>query len=646
MRMIHDMKMRDVKRVMSLLLVAITAMGPLVAQYEVERDLWVLPVEKQDEGMESAASNAARGGALNLPFFDDFSTPSLVNAPGNIPADLIRWTDASARITESFAIMPPTIGVATLDGLDATGYPYSFNNVDLPGWCDTLTSRPIVLSGYTPESNIFLSFQLQTGGRGNAADVGSDSLIVEFLAPSTGQEENWTQVWSTDSTGEEIFELVFIPVLDQTYLQNGFQFRFRNYGSLSGLADLWHIDYVYLDDGIDPEAFNYFEVAFVEPEYTLLRDFSRMPWPHFQSNPQSFMRDSTITLQRNLSGTQTDNVTSGFKVEFEGVISDFENSFSNTSVLPFEVFETGYYISDGVEQDFAFDPTVSDTCATFDVSFYEDPIGIYYLDKVGVVNNDSMVFQQVFTNDYAYDDNSAEKAYSITAAGAKLAVRFPVAEPDTLLGLAIHFIPYYDNASDETFLLRAWTDDGGIPGEELGENYLFHNPQYFTDGYDVFSYYEYDDPIPVDGTVHVGFVQSENVMLNVGLDKNSNANIANLHYQLGLGGEWLSSGIEGTVMVRPVFRAAKTEAWSGLVDIPVRPEWSLAPNPARDHFNVSGLAPGDYAVFNAAGQLHWSTTLIEKELHIDTRSWTPGTYYLCALSGDQRGRAHQVLILP
>ena len=68
----------------------------------------------------------------------------------------------------------------------------------------------------------------------------------------------------------------------------------------------------------------------------------------------------------------------------------------------------------------------------------------------------------------------------------------------------------------------------------------------------MFAYYEYDDPIPVEGTVYVGMVQEMEFALNIGLDKNTNYNFSRLYYQLGLGAEWTLSTIEGSVMIRPV----------------------------------------------------------------------------------------------
>ena len=80
----------------------------------------------------------------------------------------------------------------------------------------------------------------------------------------------------------------------------------------------------------------------------------------------------------------------------------------------------------------------------------------------------------------------------------------------------------------------------------------------------MFAYYAYDDPIPVEGNIHVGLVQGSEAMLNFGLDKNTNANAGQLHYQLGLGGAWLNSEIEGTVMIRPVMRADLLDSWVGI----------------------------------------------------------------------------------
>ena len=103
----------------------------------------------------------------------------------------------------------------------------------------------------------------------------------------------------------ETFERVFVAVDQFQWLDNAFQFRFRNWGALAGNVDLWHLDYILLDDQIDPLTFEVqSEVAIVEPVNTFLREYTRMPWNHFTANPVFYMRDSLVMEQRNLSTTR------------------------------------------------------------------------------------------------------------------------------------------------------------------------------------------------------------------------------------------------------------------------------------------------------------------------------------------------------
>lgn len=621
--------------------------GPVAAQnvggQELERDLMAVPLD--GTAPERRANGAARGGALSLPFFDDFSTPSMPGAGFAGFEAYQRWEEGSARITTTYALNAPTIGCATLDGLDRTGYPYNFVEVNTPNWADTLTSLPIALNGYFPESNIHLMFYVQGGGRGNAPDPGQDELVLEFKSQDdvTG-DVIWTEVWSTDSASTDAFDRVFVAVDEFQWLDNGFQFRFRNYGALAGNVDLWHLDYVLLDDQIDPLTFDVqSEVAIVEPVNTFLRQYTRMPWNHFSANPTFYMRDSLVMEQRNLSPSQADNIESGFSIAFNGSESTYPSPFQNTNVLPEAPFTTPIYLGSNPQgEDFVFDTGVSDTTATFDVAVWQSSIGLLHTEKVGVPDNDSITFQQVFEIDFAYDDGTAEKAYSLTAAGGKLAMRYALEVPDTLLGLTIHFTPYYNNADNETFLLRAWADSAGLPGEELGENYQFHTPEYFTDGFDVFAYYPYDDPIAVEGTIHVGLVQSSEAMLNFGLDKNTNANVGQLHYQLGLGGAWLNSDIQGTVMIRPVLRAGLANSWVA-VDEWQRPSTFHAfPNPVtQGALRVQVESPASWALYDATGRVAMQGAWTQAGLHtINMNSAPRGTYILA----DDKGRRARIVV--
>ena len=534
---------------------------------ELEKDLVFDAVKAERAALERTFEpRAERGGeaSLSLPFFDDFATYSLPTSDPNIPVELQRWSDDNVRINCEFPILPPTIGVATFEGLDRTGYPYNFVSGDEYGPADTLTSLPIDLEGFSEFDNVYLTFFFQGGGLGNEPDP-QDSLVLEFFSPF-GDETSWFHVWSTPGSEMETFEQVFIPITENIYLQDGFRFRFRNYSTLGGNVDMWHLDYVFLNNNVNPDNFDFFEVGFVDCPNTLLLDYTAMPWTHFLVNPTQFMDQSVTTTQRNLSVNQADNVTSGYKVDFEGSIVNNLNAFSQVVVAPLEVFDTEYAVN-SAPNNFVFDETVNDTCAIFDVSFYQDNIGILTGEKVGVPDNDSIVFQQTFTNYYAYDDGSAEKAYALNIAGGQVAVKYTVATTDTLLGLFIHFTPYLDDVSTETFLMRVWGDGSGQPGDEIADNFEFKSPTFFNDGYDVFGYFEYDDPVEVDGVIYVGFVQNGDAELNIGLDKNTNSNGTRLFYKLGNGAQWLQSGIEGSVMIRPVFKSGKTFVWNSTEDL-------------------------------------------------------------------------------
>jgi len=183
--------------------------------------------------------------------------------------------------------------------------------------------------------------------------------------------------------------------------------------------------------------------------------------------------------------------------------------------------------------------------------------------------------------------------------------------------------------------LRAWSDSSGVPGVELGENYQFHTPQYFTDGYDVFAYYAYDDPIPVDGNIHVGLVQGSEAMLNFGLDKNTNANAGQVHYQLGLGGTWLNSEIQGTVMIRPVMRADLQDSWVGISDAAAPRSLHVFPNPvSQGVVQVEVHAASAWSLFDAYGRQVDSGQWAGAGVHsLDVTGWARGTYILTTEDG-------------
>jgi hypothetical protein len=164
-------------------------------------------------------------------------------------------------------------------------------------------------------------------------------------------------------------------------------------------------------------------------------------------------------------------------------------------------------------------------------------------------------------------------------------MQFEVQSPDTLLGLFIHFIPYRLDNSERTFLLRAWGDAGGVPGDTLGEHFAFQNPEYCNLGNNIFDYFEYDDPIPVDGTIYVGWVQDAAESYNIGNDRNTAQNVERLFYALGAQGEWQQSTASGTIMMRPVLKSGKSGVWNSVEELSEE-QVAIYPNPTNGIINL------------------------------------------------------------
>jgi hypothetical protein len=633
------------------LIFAFSATG--IFSQELERDLQFIDLNHDERIISEVNSRGGGSAPMGLPFLDDFAWPSSFEESGFDRPELVRWDSSPVRRTSTFAISPPTIGVATLDGLDGGGYPYAFNSSDPHDWNDTLTSRKILLGGMTADNNVNLSFWFEGGGIGNAPDLGEDSLIVEFK--SIGFEGDiWTRVWSNDTITTDEFIQVVIPIYDGIYLHNSFQFRFRNYGTQEGNADLWHIDYVFVaENGSigNPQE----ELAFLYPAYTLLRNFSAMPWTHYKDNPEFYMRDTLHVAHTNFGTTANNQENTGIKIQVgEDAPTMYNNEFIQNVSVPIGPFSTEYLSTlldmTGVTASVLYDPLASDTTATFNVSLWEEEVG-YYTNQSAVYDNDSIGFTQVFDNYYAYDDGSAEKAYSLESVGGQLAVRYPLAIADTLDGIKIHFTPFYDNAELETFVIKVWADDAGIPGEQIDTMYQFNSPLYFTDGHDKFAYYSCDHPIPVSGIIHVGFIQQNVAHLNIGLDKNTNANAGNLHYKLGAGANWLASEIQGSVMIHPVLRAGK--------DAPEIPQ-------EVEEFTVNDISSNLYpnptssiVSFKAHEALIWSVFSLNGDLVLDgevdracvvtfnTSDFSPGMYFVnMSSSRSVSNSCKRLVILP
>ncbi len=518
--------------------------------------------------------------SLNADLYQDSATVYYVAA---VPGDsTVYWQDIHAYHNYTYATNIQTLGVVSFDGLDETGYPYDFTSVNTTGQADVLTSKPIDMSGLSGADNVYFSFLVEPGGHGEEPD-NTDSLILEFWSPLTLE---WNTVWQKTGYTSDEFEMQLLNVTSGIYFQDGFQFRFRSFGSLAGSLDVWHIDYVHLDKLRSDEDTLAQDWAYSDPAPSFIKDYTSMPWPHFEFAPEEHSLTSHSSDTYN-----SDNIALNLNINnmymnlyFGNTLLDsipYDNTIGN--VQPLSAPTLDYTLP----APFWFDTIVADTCADFHIVQVLSTSGN---QSTEIQENDTLRHTQHFSNYYSYDDGTAEAAYGLVQNGAQLAYQFNLSPglQDTIRAISIHFSPNSNDMSSKTFFLQIWEDDQGEPGDLI---YSTDDviPTLYTPEYNIGNngFYEYVLPekVAVSGTYYVGWKQSSADRLNIGFDKNIN-NQDKIFYKTS--SNWSNTGFEGSLMMRPVFVSDKdlflsrpeVEAW--------QPQLTVYPNPASTSFRIGG----------------------------------------------------------
>ncbi|MEX0967160.1 MAG: T9SS type A sorting domain-containing protein [Bacteroidia bacterium] len=537
---------------------------------------------------------------IELPFFDDFS-----NYP-HYHFDSL-WMDDYVLFNDHLAVEPPSLGVATFDGYDGRGIIYSGGNT-AAGALDTLTSAPINLSGRGGGDDIWFSFFYQPGGIGDPPDGSAsntftlDSLKVEFkpdsfLAGGVYNSTDWIQVFAAAGPGRtEEFQQVFIELTDladTNWFHNAFQFRFISYGSRvnhngrrSGSYDIWHVDYVELNENrTENEPAQ--DLSSVYPVHSILKTYYSMPWKQFASNPDAELIDSLPMEVSNLADVArtfnrgyslTDHQTGTVLLDRLSILADTINpgNVKRVHVNPFT---------------FA-NPPAGDLVEVM-VKSHAQTVPDF------VMRNDTAFRLQRFYNYLAYDDGTPEAGYGLANSSGKIALRFRLNEPETLRGISIHF-----NKADTTLANRfidlvvyEHISPVNQPANSDVELYRQENVNIrYTGWRNGFHLYVLNEPVPVNGTFYVGLNHGEEFFINIGMDLNYQRffrdRTINSNLFFNVLDTWKPSVTYGAPMIRPVFGD------SALVDVttPTEPgyEVEVYPNPATDRLHVRIAAGGKY----------------------------------------------------
>ena len=559
---------------------------------------------------------------LSLPLFDDFSVDKFV---GSTIQEL--WVDRNVYVNNTYPTNQPTAGVATFDGLDENGYPYDFSDEFSYGVADYLTSAPIDLN-YPASDSIYLSFFAQAGVKLNFIGAREkDSLIVEFKNVTTG---NWERVWRKPGKGvgnpDNNFEQFLIPITKSDYLKKGFQFRFLNYSNLASANYLWHIDYIKLDRNRSNNDVAIPDVGYQYAVNNVLSDYSIMPWEMYQQQGASA---ANFSLSADVYNNATFN-----KIGINGEVRVKENG----TVIKSESF--GGAVQFNAQSKYIYNYTLGSAL----INPAWSPTDLYPAYEINYIlsttttpefssENDTLRFFQKFGPFLAYDDGTAEQGYGVNVNGGRVAQAFTISQTDTITSVKMYFNPLQLDFSGNNFLVTIWSSLS--PEVIATRNNSFSFPAY-NNGQNGFIEYELDSAIIVGGTFYVGYTQTNNARLNVGIDLNTNKS-SKIYYNLGNG--FVNTSVAGALMIRPVFGngtvgIAETETKAVVHD-------PIYPNPAQNVVNIPlSIDVKQVVLFDMTGkQLIQSNQQI-----IDVSNVPNGAYFMQILDNNETVSTQKIMI--
>ncbi len=585
--------------------------------------------------------------SLSLPFWDDFSfTPvnDTSNTESHAPLTSLWSKGRKVWINDGLGINSPTINVASFDGLDSVGLPYSLE-VLANGFRDTLQSQPInldeVLAG--DRNSVYLSFFYQWQGNGEAPDA-ADYMRLEFK-DNTGVWRSMMTINTKSSFDKTIFYDTIIQINDASlinasFFHDTFQFRFKNYGRESGPFDTWNIDYVYLNKGRTINDISFPDQAIASPITPLFGKYSAMPRKHFFASPiiDSVKFDLKNLLDRNIS---VDYYALAKFTNYENSIpTPFTDTLVNSDgirksgglMFPFERFQVQFKNLPDPDNILHFNPNADSISITLKViASPNNPVPGDFIPFAPLTFTDNDTVSTYFhLNDYyAYDDGTAEYSAGLTRAGNRLAYQFTRDEeiPDSLAllnGFDIYF-PKFGASSNLTVDFVIYDDVAGMPGDIL---YTIPSYQIKQTDLNVFQFVRIGEPFFIGNKYYIGWKQPISGNVIVGLDISNNTGDKMRVYT---NGEWnVNDAVEGSLMIRPHF--GKADIITGVTEHDE--SLQVFPNPSKGEFYIRGKYDRMEIITITGQSISFTSQQQEEDTRIAIPNPTSGLYILKIVRGN------------
>ncbi len=541
------------------------------------------------------------GDTIQLPFWDDFSSYS-----GQPSSEW--WVNSKdVWVNATLGLNPPTLGVATFDGINSEGIPHNPTS-NFVGPADSLTSKAIDLSGIPANlrSTVYLSFFWQIKGRGEIPNV-EDSLRLQFLSRDSLWVTKWVIKGGEDNLRED-FTQQFIGITQPEFYHEGFRFRFQSFNKQTGPFDHWHLDYIFLNQNRSTSNNTYFDRSLSAAPLSPLNGIYALPPDQFKrsqallagtSSFEFFNLDALLqpveynirlvdpatgqlvtALDENQvvdpipQGLERRTLTSS-SIDTDAIATYLDDK--DSVVLNLNVFlKTGdkFLIS-------RVDPLTADTT---------------YFENINFRNNDSTSIKLTFTDYSAWDDGTAEYAAGINQSRGQLAYKVAGLAQDTLTAIDIHFPRIAPFAEGQPLDVIVWKTLTNINPELLAIQRVSIQ---FQDQIDKFVRYKFENPVIVNDTFYIGYRQYTDNFVGIGLDKN-NDNSDRVYFNVGNG--WVQNDrANGSPMIRPVFEKVPFRSVTGMAEQELSESISIYPNPSQGTISFSST-PEAVAITDLSGR--------------------------------------------
>jgi hypothetical protein len=432
-------------------------------------------------------------------------------------------------------------------------------------------------------SSVFISFFYQFAGNGDAPEPGD---VFSLLFKSAAGQ--WRQAWSVESSTlskRDEFIQVLVAIAGDEYFHNGFQFRFQNFGRLSGPFDTWNLDYVYVNKTRSTNDNSYPDRAITQQMSTIFNLYTAIPIKHVNST--SFTRPKFSVFNLKNTPQNINNFLSVSKRTFKlnnsaTEIVQLDDAANATLLAPFSqseiqtanqiVFSTLDISADSIYLNYKLSITTKDN------QIIDGDYNPLVFSPIDFRENDTTSRTFMMAKYYSYDDGVAEYGANITGAGTQLAYQFDMSTipEDTIIAVDL-FFPKFGDETNQNIQLHIL---GALTGNQ--SDYLFQKviPVERSNRNDKTIFKRVDIPggVVVKNTFYLGWKLTSAAEIPIGLDAN---NDSGEKIFVNSSGSWIQNKtLKGSLMIRPIFGKPKDLTTRVTESVSARP----FPNPTQQRF--------------------------------------------------------------